>query len=324
MYAVLRIDFTDFWPKYGMMKKFMENIMVLMKVFNAYGQPVVYEVAPNHVGTLESVRKFGAPRFIRDVLAWLEFTPNGAVVAGQDRARALDEMTMNFAQPDGWGFQIEVNKTDNAGISRKAWSWVRPSQGEPYRYEEREEAEAAAEMCYGNDPHARYRVHAHGWRSPPENKTVMVTVRAVTTPVEEDECIEGVYEFSVDAQDVQYAGDVALDTFHEKNGIEELDDFEISAIDGLTGQVLPLQEKWNSGLAGRAEYFGKISDDPYAAFLVEVGKPGGLLYKSETLMARDEQKALEKFRTAWGFPEAGLNYQVTPMRSIENKKGVRP
>ena len=297
--------------------------MVLMKVFNAYGKPVVYDVEPHHVGSLDLVRKHGAPRFLKDGQTWIAFTPNGAVPAGQGHSRILDEMAMDFASPECWGFQIEVHKMEE-GVSRKTWSWVRPTQGEPYRYKTREEAQSMAEMSYGNNPHVRYRVHAHGWAPCVEDKVVMITVQAVSTPEEEDEGVEGVYELIVDADDVQYAGDVALDTFHEENAIGVLDDFEIQAIDALTGQVLPLEENWDPSLAGCATYSGKISDDPYASFIIEVGRPGGVLYKSETLMARDDAHALEKFRTAWGLPEKGLSYRVTPIRPIKDKKGARP
>lgn len=295
--------------------------MVLMKVFNDMGDPVVLEVQPQHVGSRALVLDFGVPRFARHSGAWMAFTPNGAAPASPTHSAALDDMRMEFAQSTGWGFQLR--KTTHTEQGRQdAWVWCRPTKGAPYSYETEREALEAAKMCYGSVPNSLWRTQSHGWTPAPESITVCINVVATSTPCEDDEGVEGRYEVMVDAAQAWFAAEVALDIFHARVGINVLDDFEIAAIDSRTGLELARQEAWEPTEGEGAQYLGKIEDTPFDRHVVEIGRPGGALYACLEPFAENEQAAIRCVQRALGYPEAGLFCRAT--RTISFIKGARP
>lgn len=297
--------------------------MVLIKTFNALAEPVVFEVQPQHVSRVEFVREQGEPKFVRHAGKWLAFTPNGAVPVAEQQADALDAMKMDFAQATGWGFQIK-EKTYLDGRPHETWKWVRPTDGQPYVFDTEAAARDAAAMCYSEIPVSSWRIQAKGLRPLPCSVIAQIDVRAVTTPCEEDEAVEGRYEVEIDAEHANFAGDLALDVFHAKIGIEVLDDFEIRVFDAQTGRALALQDVWTTTDGTGTRYLGKIGPEPIACYEVEAGVPGDALYTCAEVFAENEKMAIEKMQKALNYPQASLAYRADCLDRIENKKGVRP
>lgn len=297
--------------------------MVLIKIFNALAEPVVFEVQPQHVSRVEFVREQGEPKFVRHAGKWLAFTPNGAVPVAEQQADALDAMKMDFAQATGWGFQIK-EKTYLDGRPHETWKWVRPTDGQPYVFDTEAAARDVAAMCYSEIPVSSWRIQAKGLRPLPCSVIAQIDVRAVTTPCEEDEAVEGRYEVEIDAEHANFAGDLALDVFHTKIGIEVLDDFEIRVFDARTGSALALQRLWMATGGAGANYLGKIESEHVARYSVEVGAPGSVLYVCAEVFAEDEKMAIQKMQNALNYPQEGMDYRAECLERIENKKGVRP
>lgn len=297
--------------------------LVMMKTFNDVAEPVVFEVQPQHVGHIDFVREHGTPRFVRHAGQWLAFTPNGAVRVGADSAATLEDMKMDFAQATGWGFQIR-EKCYLDGRPHETWKWVRPTGGQPYVFETEAAGLAAAKMCYPETLMSSVRIQARGWQPLPCNVVAHVDVRACSTPCEEDKDVEGRYEVEIDAEHAPFAGDLALDVFHAKIGIEVLDDFEIRVFEERTGKALTLQDTWTATDVVRADYLGKIESEPVARYCVEVGSPGSVLYVCAEVLAEDEKMAIQKMQNALNYPQEGMDYRAKCLERIENKKGVRP
>lgn len=76
-----------------------------------------------------------------------------------------------------------------------------------------------------------------------------------------DEGVQGVYSVMVDpALTEEEKAEAALDHFHDNNGVEVLDDFNIVVFDA-EGKLLPRMERHENGsLLGRAEYEGQLND----------------------------------------------------------------
>lgn len=297
--------------------------MVLIKTFNDVAEPVVFEVQPQHVGRIEFVRDHGTPRFVRHAGQWLAFTPNGAVPVGADRAAALEDMKMDFAQATGWGFQVR-EKCYLDGRPHETWKWVRPTGGQPYVFETEAAGLAAAKMCYPETPMSSVRIQAHEWAPLPRTVVAHVDVRACSTPCKEDEDVEGRYEVEIDAEHAPFAGDLALDVFHAKIGIKVLDDFEIRVFDARTGQALALQDVWTATDGVGTHYLGRIKAEPVARYGVEISRPGATLYTYAEVLAEDEKMAINKLQAALNYPQEGMHYRADCLDRIENKKGARP
>lgn len=297
--------------------------MVLIKTFNDLAEPVVFEVQPQHVSRVEFVREHGVPQFVRHAGKWFSFTPNGAVPVDKMQAAALEDMKMDFAQATGWGFQIK-EKIYLEGRPHETWKWVRPTTGLPYVFETEAAAIDAAKMCYPEVPVSSWRIQAHDWQPLPCNVIAHVDVRAISTPCEEDEEVEGRYEVEIDAEHSPFAGDLALDVFHSKIGIEVLDDFEIRVFDAKTGRALALQDVWTTTDGTGTRYLGKIGPEPIACYEVEAGVPGDALYACTEVFAENEKMAIEKMQKALNYPQASMAYRADCLDRIENKKGVRP
>ena len=297
--------------------------MVIIKTFNDVAEPVVLEVQPQHVSRVEFVREQGEPKFVRHAGKWLAFTPNGAVPATEQQADTLDAMKMDFAQATGWGFQIK-ERAYLVGRPQETWKWVRPTGGQPYVFETETAALEAAKMRCPEVPVSSWRVQAHGWTPLTCNVIVHIDVRALSTPSEEDEEVEGCYEIEVGAEHAPFAGDLALDVFHAKIGIEVLDDFEIRVFDARTGSALALQRLWMATGGAGANYLGKIESEHVARYSVEVGAPGSVLYVCAEVFAEDEKMAIQKMQNALNYPQEGMDYRAECLERIENKKGVRP
>jgi len=179
-------------------------------------------------------------------------------------------------------------------------------------------------MCYPEVPVSSWRVAAHGWAPLPCSVIAQIDVRGVATPCEEDEEIEGRYEVEIDAEHANFAGDLALDVFHAKIGIEVLDYFEIRVFDAKTGRALALQGVWTITDGTGTRYLGKIGPEPIACYEVEAGVPGDALYACAEVFAENEKMAIEKMQKALNYPQASMTYRADCLDGIENKKGARP
>lgn len=297
--------------------------MVLVKTFNDADKPVVFQVQPQHVSRIEFVREYGMPRFVRHASTWCAFTPDGVVPVTKGQAAALEDMKMDFAQAAGWGFQIKEKKYID-GQLHEEWKWVRPTGGTPYVFDTEQAALDVVRMCYPDMLVSSGRVQAHGWRPLPCNVVAQIDVRAISTPGEEDEEVEGCYEVEVDSSHAQHAGDIALDVFHSKIGIHVLDDFEIRVFDARTGRALELAETWAATDGANGVYLGKIASEPTHCFSVEVGAPDDLLYTRAEVFAEDEQMAIEKMQKALNYPQESLTYRADCLDQTEKTKGTCP
>lgn len=91
--------------------------------------------------------------------------------------------------------------------------------------------------------------------------TVYVAVTGKAT-VPDDEGVQGVYSVMVEPElSDEEKAEAALDHFHDNNGIEMLEDFDISVYDAH-GNLLPRAENHENGsLLPRAEYGDQLNDD---------------------------------------------------------------
>ncbi|CAH1689290.1 conserved hypothetical protein [Hyphomicrobiales bacterium] len=98
-------------------------------------------------------------------------------------------------------------------------------------------------------------------------ETIYIVVNG-TPSEEEDALIPGIYSAEVDADlSPEEKAEVALDHFHENNGIACLDDFDIGAY-LASGEELPRMEAYQpNSLSARGEYGEFVGDDAPAEVL---------------------------------------------------------
>lgn len=98
-------------------------------------------------------------------------------------------------------------------------------------------------------------------------ETVYIVVNG-TPSEEEDAAVPGIYSAAVDADlSAEEKAEVALDHFHDHNGIGCLDDFDIN-VHLASGEMLPRMEAYQpNSLASRGEYGEFVGDDAPAEVL---------------------------------------------------------
>lgn len=92
------------------------------------------------------------------------------------------------------------------------------------------------------------------------HEPIYVVVQGNATNLD-DKDVPGVYLVEVDPSlSGEEKAEVALDHFHEKNGIAMLEDFDIAVFDA-SGTELPRMEAYDNGsLQRRGEYCGGLND----------------------------------------------------------------
>ena len=91
-----------------------------------------------------------------------------------------------------------------------------------------------------------------------------------------DECVHGVYLCHVDPSlTAEQKAEVALDHFHENNGIDCLDDFEITVFDADGAEMPGMESYENGSLRSYGEYGDRLNDDAVPAAVMAKLAAGG-------------------------------------------------
>lgn len=70
--------------------------MILMKVRSALGTPMVFDVQPQHVGTLDRVFDYGRHLYSKFDGKWVDVTRPGRPAVSEEKAATLDGMSFDF------------------------------------------------------------------------------------------------------------------------------------------------------------------------------------------------------------------------------------
>lgn len=108
----------------------------------------------------EGVLRLGVCVFASRRSSWYRMH-NGemvSVVARDDR-KPLDLLPITFeVEHKLWGVQV-LGFPPYGALDRSAqWNWLRPTQGSPYQYHSKDEADACMRMCYPNTESGKVRV----------------------------------------------------------------------------------------------------------------------------------------------------------------------
>lgn len=137
---------------------------VLMKIRSQHGNLMVFDVQPQHVGQPEHILAYGSHRYSRlGGAPWMRVRGGITVgAASPEEVATLDAMALDFnlCPVQHWGMQVMVYRWDSVAQKQLlVWEWVRPTDGEPYRYDNEAQAYDMLHMCYPDTTRDRVRVH---------------------------------------------------------------------------------------------------------------------------------------------------------------------